>query len=134
MARPRLNYPKHNAAHTNNACIKLLCASVLLLAISLSSGCTPQSAEDPEAHSGTNASDSPGIALFETHCAGCHMQGSLRGMDRIVPTSPRFKSLEAFQAFIRKPSGMMPAFSPEQLSDADLNTLYTALHSEYDAP
>ena len=54
-------------------------------------------------------------------------------MDVSVKQSTRFVSQAAFLAYVRHPGLGMPAFSPEQLSDEELQQLYTYLKKEYGA-
>ncbi|MEB3206988.1 MAG: c-type cytochrome [Vampirovibrionales bacterium] len=108
----------------------------------LLAGCSPASVVSPlskepvsssavasEPHRQQNGSKS----VFESSCLVCHAAGSPRGMDVLVKQSARFSSQAAFLAYVRHPGLGMPAFSPEQLSDEELQQLYTYLKKEYGA-
>ncbi|HUZ95273.1 MAG TPA: c-type cytochrome [Edaphobacter sp.] len=81
---------------------------------------------------------SPGAAgnqsarqILESHrCLACHgTQGqglAQMGSPRIGPPSLGFPD---FAKFVRHPTGAMPPFSPEYLSDSDLNRIYRYLKS-----
>jgi mono/diheme cytochrome c family protein len=79
-----------------------------------------------------------GKALFTNYgCYRCHnYEGQGAGISsytgpRIAPTS---YSLEQFESIVRKPYGIMPAFSTNVLSDADLKTIYGYISSIPEPP
>jgi mono/diheme cytochrome c family protein len=61
---------------------------------------------------------------------GCHQCHGYEGQGgealRIAPSPYPF---EAFAARVRRPSNEMPAYAPEVLSDADLETIYRYVRS-----
>ena len=72
-----------------------------------------------------------GQSLFEANCSSCHPSGG----NRIVPSKPirssrQLESLATFTNHVRNPSAaaegqsIMPAFTPETLSDTDMAKLY----------
>lgn len=69
-----------------------------------------------------------GRALFVDYgCFQCHgYEGQGGAALRIAPSVYPF---EAFAALVRRPSNEMPAYAPEQLSDADLRAIYGYVRS-----
>jgi uncharacterized membrane protein len=72
-----------------------------------------------------------GQSLFEANCSSCHPSGG----NRIVPDKPirssrQLENLAAFTTHVRNPSlttgrqSIMPAFSPDTLSEPDMAKLY----------
>lgn len=79
-----------------------------------------------------------GKSLFtEYGCYRCHdYEGQGTGISsytgpRIAPTSYAF---EQFENIVRKPYGIMPAFSTSVLSDADLRRIYSYISSVPEPP
>jgi len=73
-----------------------------------------------------------GQALFEANCLVCHSPGSMpRGIDTLVKHSRRFASADAFAGYLRHPGLGMPAFTPDQLSEAEIQQLYAYVQREY---
>lgn len=61
-----------------------------------------------------------GRQLFDTHCYKCHGEGD-GGLGPVINDKPLPRFLMHFQ--VRHGLGAMPAFSPEQISEADVDTL-----------
>jgi mono/diheme cytochrome c family protein len=78
---------------------------------------------------------SRGATVFAGQCAMCHQPGqSMNGMDKLAPKSKYMKDKLTFIAFLRKPGNGMPPFPPEQLSDADAESLYTYIRDTFVTP
>ncbi len=72
-----------------------------------------------------------GQSLFEANCSSCHPSGGNRIVpDKPIRSSPQLASLASFTQHVRHPSAtaggqsIMPAFSADALSDADIAKLY----------
>jgi len=78
---------------------------------------------------GSVAADDAGRQLYETKgCYQCHGyvgQGGAAG-PRLAPAPI---PLAAFRAIVRKPPNVMPAYSPNVLSDGDLDAIYRFIAS-----
>ena len=88
----------------------------------LAAGCANNastSAEGPKV-------SSKGQEVFLNQCMTCHMgAGDPPGPNDVILHSAKLASEDAFSKYVRQPdNGMMPAFSKEPLSDADLKELY----------
>ncbi len=73
---------------------------------------------------------SKGQQLFLSHCASCHQgPGNPPTPNEVVMNSMTLNQESSFQQLIRKPnSPMMRAFTPEELSNADIHELYAYVH------
>jgi mono/diheme cytochrome c family protein len=86
---------------------------------------------------GTALAQSPpaaeGAALFNANgCWQCHgYEGQGGEAVRIAP--PRYP-FEAFLQFVRRPAAVMPAYSSESLSDADLRKIFAYVQSRSEPP
>jgi mono/diheme cytochrome c family protein len=116
--------------------------ALLLMPALLLAGCAPASVvsplskepvSSPAVASEPNRAQNASKSVFESNCLVCHAVGSARSMDVLVKRSPRFLSEAAFLAYLRHPGLGMPAFSPEQLSDDELQQLYSFLKKDYGA-
>ncbi len=70
-----------------------------------------------------------GKRLFSTdYCYACHGTQGQGGKDgaRIAPNPPNFAS---FRTYVRKPSGLMPAYGPAVLTDQEIADIYAFLKS-----
>jgi len=66
---------------------------------------------------------------FRKGCHVCHSgvgQGGRSGKRLIEPILPK----EDFYAIVRRPYGIMPAYSPRFLSDSDLTEIYEYLEAQ----
>jgi mono/diheme cytochrome c family protein len=99
--------------------MKRLVFPLLVLGM-LTSGCQ-QKAEEVQ-----TPQISAGQQLFLNNCVNCHQgAGAPPGPNAVIQDSEKLADETAFRTFLRNPNvGMMPAFTPERLSDADVHTLY----------
>jgi mono/diheme cytochrome c family protein len=107
--------------HSMNAAI----LSTLLLGFSLlTSGCSANQSDKAAAEKTTPIS--AGHQLFLTNCSRCHAgDGNPPGPDNTILSSGRLSSEESFRKLLRQPtSAMMKSFSPQELSDMQVHTLY----------
>jgi uncharacterized membrane protein len=59
-----------------------------------------------------------GEKLFATNCSECHPHGS------DILNAPQLVSFDTFLSFLHNPSGGMPSFPPDKISDQDAMKLY----------
>lgn len=71
-----------------------------------------------------NASDQRGQKVFMAHCSQCH-PGGAGGLGPALNDKPLPGAMIRFQ--VRHGLGAMPAFSEQQISDAELNDLVAYL-------
>ena len=102
--------------------------SVCVMALGYLGGDLTFSGRTPPVLAGTVA----GRQLYEAYCSSCHADGG----NLLVPGKPlraaaQIASLEDFRGYLRDPSGrqgnasgLMPAFTAEQLSDKDVAVLF----------
>lgn len=70
--------------------------------------------------------------LVESGCWQCH---GFQGQGMAGPAlAPKPLPFEAFSAYVRKPAGVMPAFSPKVLSDEKLKNIHDYLSSIPESP
>jgi mono/diheme cytochrome c family protein len=102
------------------------------------SACSGQKASSTNSETSENAVQSekmsvmaPGHALFLANCVRCHSgSGSPPGPDATITDSTRLNSEDSFRHLLRQPtSAMMKSFSPDELSDAQIHTLYEYVSS-----
>jgi mono/diheme cytochrome c family protein len=105
--------------------LPLLAASVLFV------GCSQHHETLPAEKSVTAQPLSKGQQLFLSNCVTCHQgMGDPPGPNAVVLDSSTLSNEESFIALVRQPkSAMMRAFSPEELSDADVKEIYKYLVS-----
>lgn len=72
-----------------------------------------------------------GKRLFDMNCAVCHSHGHPMPLPELVRSSPHFASDASLTRFLRHPSGGMPTFTAERLSDDDVAVLYAYLRNTY---
>jgi len=72
-----------------------------------------------------------GQKLYEANCSGCHAYGgNLLAPNLPLRTAPQLRSQDEFIKYLRNPElpdgskGMMPVFTPNQISDQDAAKLY----------
>lgn len=80
-----------------------------------------------------DAAHAPGYRdLVENGCWQCH---GFQGQGMAGPAlAPKPLPYEAFSAYVRKPAGVMPAFSPKVLSDERLKRIHDYLSSIPESP
>lgn len=95
--------------------------SLLLL-----SGCTPNLSDKVVAFAKATPANAVGYQLFSANCSRCHAgNGNPPGPDDTILSSPRLSSEESFRKLLRQPtSAMMKTFTPKELNDAQVHTLY----------
>jgi len=78
----------------------------------------------------TPAAAQQGQALFAAQCAACHQRDPRAPAAELAQRAPQ--NFAAFARIVRNgesPSGEMPAFTTDELSDADLRALHAYLQS-----
>ena len=106
------------------------CAVALVLLGSLGAMVSTGVAQDGQAAAG-------GRALYSDFgCYQCHgYQGQGSSASPPVPRiAPTVYPIEAFSAFVRTPVRLMPAYSPNVLSDAQLQAIYDYMRSIPEPP
>ena len=106
------------------------CAVALVLLGSLGAMVSTGVAQDGQAAAG-------GRALYSDFgCYQCHgYQGQGSSASPPVPRiAPTVYPIEAFSAFVRTPVRLMPAYSPNVLSDAQLQAIYDFMQSIPEPP
>ena len=104
-----------------------LCYGLMLACLGLTACQSPQAPS-----SAPTSPVSSGEELFMSYCAGCHGGGGNTLVpEKPVKGSPKIGSLAVFQEFLRHPSGNMPAFSAEQIPDAQVAELYQYISQTY---
>ena len=100
----------------------LVVAAALTLAMAALPGCSSPRRSEPV--SGPIVLADPdlvqGRMLFDRHCYKCHLQGE-GGMSPALNNKPLPKFMVRYQ--VRLGLGAMPAFSREQLSDEELDSV-----------
>ena len=115
----------HNRAKALWRCCAIACI--------LAAGTLPH--QSPAQDSGSPAAD--GAALYvQFGCSGCHgyeAQGTVASppVPRLAPPAYPY---EAFAAFVRTPPRVMPAYSPNVLSDAQLREIFGFVESIPEPP
>jgi len=90
---------------------------------------TPNDETSGAASSESINSEFAGNMYFRKGCHVCHSgigQGGRSGKRLIEPILPK----EDFYAIVRRPYGIMPAYSPRFLSDSDLAEIYEFLEAQ----
>jgi len=90
---------------------------------------TPNDETSGAAFSESINSEFTGNMYFRKGCHVCHSgigQGGRSGKRLIEPILPK----EDFYAIVRRPYGIMPAYSPRFLSDSDLAEIYEFLEAQ----
>ena len=106
------------------------CAVALVLLGSLGAMVSTGVAQDGQAAAG-------GRALYSDFgCYQCHgYQGQGSSASPPVPRiAPTVYPIEAFSAFVRTPVRLMPAYSPNVLSDAQLQAIYDYMRAIPEPP
>jgi mono/diheme cytochrome c family protein len=100
----------------------VIAAAVLALVIGAVAGCSSPRRSEPVI--GPMVLSDPNLVrgrmLFDRHCYKCHLEGE-GGMSPALNNKPLPKFMVRYQ--VRLGLGAMPAFSPEQLSDAELDSV-----------
>jgi uncharacterized membrane protein len=77
----------------------------------------------------TDPEFSGGRVLFHAHCSGCHPYGSnIVDAEYILWDNLRLAKVEYLRGWLRKPEKPMPVFSPECLSDTQVQELFGYLN------
>lgn len=92
-------------------------ASVLFTSLSFASSSAQTAPEPPLASTSTARGQGLYVAQGCYQCHGFNGQGSVMSGPALTPLR---RSLHDFQAYVRAPSGIMPAYSSKILPDADL--------------
>lgn len=96
-----------------------------LLAVTLAAGltaCLPQRRDAPLVGelTGLSPSETRGQVVYMLHCQQCH-PGGAEGLGPALNNKPLPRL--AIEAQVRAGLGAMPAFGPDEISDADLQSL-----------
>jgi mono/diheme cytochrome c family protein len=98
----------------------------------------PIAPETGAAHTTPIAAAEDGLTTFTNRCSACHANSdSVMSMSAIAPHTKQLESLKTFTAFLRNPGQMsptasgMPAFDATDLSDAQVEAIYTYLLKQY---
>jgi mono/diheme cytochrome c family protein len=104
-----------------------------LLLVVLVAGCGAQRRGEPSAPpvQPTTVSEARGQRLFAQHCYSCHPGGE-PGVGPALNDKPLPEA--AIKTQIRKGVGAMPAFSSDELSDADVDAIADFVHAMRAAP
>lgn len=127
----RIIHPeKENVMSSPSRAIKALLLSLLFGSVCLmTSSCTREASSAPDKPVITQ---DEGELLFENHCSGCHPGGgNMQNPDKPIQGSLKLKNFETFNAFVRDPGGSMPPFSPDLISDTQVQALYQYLSKNY---
>jgi len=87
---------------------------------------TAQSPSNSESIAQASTPVSAGHQLFLANCVRCHAgTGNPPGPDATITGSERLNTEASFTKLLRQPtSAMMRSFTPEELSNAQIHTLY----------
>ncbi len=100
--------------------------SPVLLGLLLMAGLSGCQSSSTSPQLSAETMDEPGAKIFQMNCAICHgINNGPKVMTQYFPISHHSQSESAFIAFLRtKKTFSMPAFSEEEITDAEASELY----------